>query len=267
MSENALAPRRPVRFYATAVGIVSAIGIVAAILSGHMPAIGVLPKTLSTLIEWLPLLAAGFLMNIYISVSAMLIGTVLGIILGAGSVSKITAVHRVSWIITQIFRNSPWLVLIYMTTFLLPFEFSFRGTIIPFPDWMKATIGLALPAMANMAEILRGAIQSIPTGQWESARMLALSPAQIFRWIILPQCVRQLLPSWMNLYAVITMGTVLASIVGVSDVLMAAQQAANVVNKSDFSIAVYLTVLAAFFVYCYPISYLTSRLEQRWRMN
>src|SRR3546814_19416847 len=83
--------------------------------------------------------------------------------------------------------------------FLLPFEFSVAGVTIPFPDWMKATLGLALPVMANVSEIVRGAVVSLPSGQWEAAESLAFSRRQT-RWeIILPQCVKRRLPPWMNL--------------------------------------------------------------------
>ena len=81
-----------------------------------------------------------------------------------------------SWVVVQFFRNAPWLVLLFFVMYLLPFEFHVGGVTIPFPDWIKATLGLALPIMANMAEIVRGAVQSIPTGAMGGgtlARLLA----------------------------------------------------------------------------------------------
>ena len=98
-----------------------------------------------------------------------------------------------------------------------------RRDTIPFPDWIKATLGLALPIMANVAEIVRGAVQSIPTAQWEAARSLAFSRRQTLWKIILPQCVKRMLPPWMNWYAILTMATTLASIVGVSEVMTSHQ--------------------------------------------
>ena len=73
-------------------------------------------------------------------------------------------------IVTQLFRNSPWLVLLFLCVFLIPFELRIFGLRIPFPDWAKATLGFALPVMANTSEITRGAILSVATGQWDSAR-------------------------------------------------------------------------------------------------
>ena len=88
-----------------------------------------------------------------------------------------------------------------------------------------ATLGLALPIMANFAEIVRGAVQSIPTAQWEAARSLAFSRRQTLWKIILPQCVKRMLPPWMNWYAILTMATTLASIVGVNEMMTQTQRA------------------------------------------
>ncbi|SFB63706.1 hypothetical protein SAMN04244574_04463 [Azotobacter beijerinckii] len=59
------------------------------------------------------------------------------------------------------------------------------GHYLPFPDWLKVTLGLALPASANVAEVFRGAVASIPATQWEAARSLGFGRGQILRTIIL----------------------------------------------------------------------------------
>ena len=147
---------------------------------------------------------------------------------------------------------------------MFPFELHLGSHYVNFPDWIKVTLGLALPASANVAELFRGAIGSIPAAQWEAAASLALRRRQIFSWIILPQCLRRMLPPWMNLYATITMSTALASLVGVHDLLDSAQIASTTVNRVDFTIAVYFITLLLFFAYCYPISRLTQYLEKKY---
>jgi polar amino acid transport system permease protein len=154
-------------------------------------------------------------------------------------------------------------VLIYFTTYVFPFEIHVLGVALPFPDWLKVVLGLALPASAQVAEIFRGAIQSIPSAQWEAAQSLAFRRRQIFRLIVLPQCLQRMLPPWMNLYASITMSTSLASLVGAHDVVDAAQIASNTVARTDFTILVYGALLALFFAYCYPIARATRALERR----
>lgn len=218
----------------------------------------------ATLWQWSPTLGAGLLQNIQISVGAIGLGTLLGLLVGILLLSPLRPLRGVARLWVQVFRNAPWLVLIYFTSYVFPFDVQIAGTWVAFPDWLKVTVGLALPASANVAEIFRGAVASIPATQWEAARSLAFSRGQIFTSIILPQCLRRMLPPWMNLYAVVTMGTALASLVGVHDLIDSAQIAANTVNRSGFTVLVYFSVLALFFFYCYQIARLTQRLERRY---
>ncbi|NMU90090.1 amino acid ABC transporter permease [Achromobacter ruhlandii] len=222
------------------------------------------PAAVRHLWHWSPALLRGLGMNVQISVLAMALGTAVGLVVGALSLSPSPLLRRLTRIYVLAFRNAPILVLVYFTTYVFPFELNLGGWNLPFPDWIKVVIGLGLPASANVAEIFRGAIQSIPEAQWEAAQSLAFRRAQIFRMIVLPQCVRRMLPSWMNLYASITMSTSLASLVGVHDLVDTATVASNTVARSDFTILVYFTLLALFFAYCYPIARWTRHLERRY---
>ncbi|SEA72263.1 amino acid ABC transporter permease [Rubrimonas cliftonensis] len=218
----------------------------------------------AALMRWAPLLLEGFGFNILISFLAMAFGTGAGAFLGLGQIAPSRGLRAFSVGVTQFFRNAPWLVLLFFCMFLLPFEFVVLGATIPFPDWVKAVIGLALPVMANVSEILRGAVASIPSGQWEAAESLGYTRRQTLWRIILPQCVRRMLPPWMNLYAILTMATVLASIVGVAEMMTLTGRALAAENRADLLLSFYGFVLICFFVYCYPIALLTRRLEARF---
>jgi len=226
-------------------------------------ATGTTPVAVALLWKWLPSLLRGLWVNIEISVLAVALGTVVGLVIGALLLSPSAIVRRIARLYVQAFRNAPVLVLIYFTTYVFPFEVHIVQWSFPFPDWVKVVLGLALPTSANVAEIFRGAIQSIPSAQWEAAQSLAFKRSEIFRLIVLPQCLRRMLPPWMNLYASITMSTSLASLVGVHDVVDMAQIASNTVVRTDFTILVYFTLLALFFAYCYPIARATRALERR----
>jgi len=223
------------------------------------------PSTFAIVLRWMPLLLKGFVFNLMISVSAMAIGTMVGATLGLGQISLNRWVRKFAWLVTQFFRNSPWLVLLFFAMFLLPFQITIGGVHIPLPDWVKATIGLSLPVMANVSEIVRGAIKSLPSGQWEAAESLAYTRGQTLWLIILPQCVKRMLPPWMNLYSILTMATVLASIVGVSEVMTLTGQAlAAEGGRPDLLAPFYSFVLLLFFIYCYPISRITVYLEKKF---
>ena len=221
------------------------------------------PVALGHLWTWSPALLRGLGANIQISVLAIALGTAVGLVAGALSLSPLPWLRTaIAWYVLA-FRNAPILVLVYFTTYVFPFELHLVSWTFPFPDWAKVVLGLALPASANVSEIFRGAIQSIPAAQWEAAQSLALRRSQIFRLVVLPQCLRRMLPPWMNLYASITMSTSLASLVGVHDVVDTAQIASNTVARTDFTVLVYFTLLALFFAYCWPIARATRALERR----
>lgn len=225
------------------------------------------PSIAATLLKWTPLLATGFLLNIAISVIAMAIGTVFGTFLGLMQVSLLPPVRGVSWFATQFFRNSPWLVLLFYCMLLLPFELRIGGTIVPLPGWLKATFGLSLPVMANVSELVRGAVRSIPFGQWEASEALAFSRRQTLWRIVLPQCVKRMLPPWMNLYAILVVGTTLASIVGVNEAMTLTGDILAAENRSELLVPIYLYLLLWFFAYCYPIARATVALERRFQVR
>ncbi len=230
----------------------------------QVQAVGAKLSVMDLLIKWTPLLAQGFVFNLAISFMAMAIGTLSGVMLGLARISLLAPVRAGSWFVVQFFRNAPWLVLLFFVMFLMPFEIHIGPYVVPFPDWIKSTLGLALPIMANIAEIVRGAVQSIPTAQWEAARSLAFSRRQILWQIILPQCVKRMLPAWMNWYAILTMATTLASIVGVSEVMTIVGRITAAESRTDLLIPIYSYVLLWFFVYCYPIALWTRKLEARF---
>lgn len=223
------------------------------------------PGIFAILARWSPLLLRGFVFNIIISLLSMLLGTLLGLWLGLALVSQRTAIRMPALAATEFFRNAPWLVLLFFVTFMLPFQFDIGHFTVPFPGWVKAVLGLALAIMANVAEIVRGAVQSIHPGQWEASEALGFTRRQQMWRIILPQCIKRMIPPWMNLYAIVTMSTTLASIIGVNEVVtLAGQVQAAEGGRPDLLAPIYGYVLLLFFIYSYPISVWTRRLERKY---
>lgn len=219
----------------------------------------------SALWRWIPfLLTKGFLFNIVISLFSMLIGTILGVVLGLAQISSARPVRGLAWFLTQLFRNSPWLVLLFIVLLALPYEINILGQTIRIPAWMKAVFGLTLPVMANISEIVRGAVISVPSGQWEAAESLGFTRRQTLYEIILPQCFKRMIPPWMNWYAILTMATPLCSLLGVEEIITLSRQAMSAEdNQPELLIPFYGFALVLFFAYCYPIARLTIWLERR----
>jgi polar amino acid transport system permease protein len=218
----------------------------------------------ATLIRWTPLIARGFALNLAISFLAMTIGTVAGVALGLARISLMAPVRGSAWITVQFFRNAPWLALLFFCVYAVPHHVSLFGVRFVVPDWTKATLGLALPVMANVAEIVRGAIQSIPNTQWQAARAVGLSRFLTLRLVILPQCIKPCVPPWMNWYAILTMATPLASIVGVAEAVQLTSEALVAEARYELLMPMYLYLLAWFFIYCYPIALWTEHIERKY---
>jgi polar amino acid transport system permease protein len=225
------------------------------------------PGVVELLAKWFPVVFQGFLFNLLVSVLTMALGTVLGVALGLAQVSLRPSLRTAAWATTQFFRNAPWLVLLFYAMLILPFQVRVGGLSLSFPAWAKAVVGLSLPVMGNVAEIVRGGVQSIPSGQWESAEALAFTRRQTLWQIILPQAAKRMLPPWMNLYAILTMATTLISIVGIQDGLTATRAALVAEARTDLLIPMYGMLLALFFLYCYPIARGTLALERRFAVT
>ena len=226
-------------------------------------------QAFDALLRWMPFLVReGFWLNILISFWTMFIGTVAGVLLGLGQISKVSLISKPSWFFTQLFRNSPWLVLLFIVMLTLPFEIQIGDRYIDIPDWMKAVFGLSLPIMANISEIVRGGVQSVPTGQWEASESLAFSRKQTLWQIILPQCFKRMIPPWMNWYAILTMATPLVSLLGVEELVTLSRQAMESEdNHPELLMPFYGFALVIFFAYCYPIARLTISMEKKFSVK
>ncbi len=206
----------------------------------------------------------GFAANIIISLWAMLIAGAVGLVLGSGLISRNALVRLPSDFVMNVLRNSPWLVVLYSMLYLLPFEISIFGTIVSLSPLVKSIFGLALPVTANIAEVFRGGVESIPSGQWESARSLGYRRIQILRHIVVPQALPLMTPNLMTIYAMLFIGTSLVVVTGASDVLSVARTVIGS-DGAHIATAVYIYVLLLFFLFSFPIAILTRWLERRVR--
>ncbi|MGF6175305.1 amino acid ABC transporter permease [Ensifer sp. 4252] len=220
---------------------------------------------IAQVLEWMPFVLEGFALNVLMSLLAIAVGTMMGTFLGLGQLSPGWVVGAPSRVATQLFRNAPWLVLLFYCIFLMPFQITIAGSVIQLPSWLRATIGFSFPVAANFSEIVRGAVRSVPHGQWEAAEALGYSRRETLFRIILPQCITRMIPPWMNLYALLLTATPLAMIVGVEEALGRTQAAVQAQSDSRVLIPMYLALLTMFFLYAWPINRLSLVLERRFR--
>ncbi|MDH2401801.1 ABC transporter permease subunit [Bradyrhizobium sp. SSUT18] len=124
---------------------------------------------------------------------------------------------------------------------------------------------IAIPVSANVAEVVRGAILSVPKGQWESSESLGFSRWQTLSMIILPQCIKRMMAPWMNTYAILVLSTPIAAVLGVHEAVGNAQQAMEALGaRTSLLVPFYSFILLLFFFFIYPISRLTLWLERKY---
>ena len=176
---------------------------------------------------------------------AALIAIVVALLAGLGKLSQNWLIRSISVVYIEIFRGTSLLVQLYWIFFVLPL---FGITL---PKFVAGFVSVGLNVGSYGAELVRGAIQSVPKGQWEAAYALSMSPAKRMRRIILPQAIGIMLPPWGNLLIELLKGTALVSLISVADLMFQAKQinASTFLSAQSFGIALVIYyILARFFI-------------------
>ena len=207
-------------------------------------------------------LLEGLWVSLRISLIAVLISIVLGLIIGTAMSRNNPIVNFISRLYLEIVRIMPQMVLLFIvffgTTKVLGINLEAEvASVIVFSFW----------GTAEMADLVRGAVSSIPVIQRESAEALGLKPVQVYRWIILPQAVRRLIPQSINLITRMIKTTSLVTLIGVVEILKVAQQIIEANRKASPNAAfgVYLTIFVMYYLACRPLSLAAKKLEKHWR--
>lgn len=126
--------------------------------------------------------------------------------------------------------------------------------------WLAAAIGLTLHASAYLGDIWRGCIEAVPKGQWEASRALGLTYGSLMRYVVLPQAVRIALPPTVGFLVQLIKLTSVTAIIGFIELTRTGQ----IINNVTFRpFLVFSIVAAIYFILCWPLSYLSARLERR----
>lgn len=197
-----------------------------------------------------------------VSMISIAISIPLGIILGILMTWKNPICRAILRCYLEFVRIMPQMVLLFLVYFgtTRAFGWDLSGE-------LASMIVFTVWGTAEMSDLVRGALISIPIHQYESAEALGLTGMQSYRYIILPQVVRRLIPLSINLITRMIKTTSLVLMIGVVEVLKVAQQIieANRMSSPNAAFGIYLTVLFIYFIACWPISLLAKYLEKQWR--
>lgn len=206
-------------------------------------------------------LLEGLFVTVEIALISIIIGTLLGIVLGLSRTTKIKSILLLNRVFLELFRIIPilvWLFVFYFgVTTALHIELSgIAVSIIVFSLW----------GAAEMGDIVRGALQSLPKHQIESGKALGLNRYMLYRYILIPQAVRRMLPATINLATRMVKTTSLVVLIGVIDVVKVGQQ---IIETSRFvlptaSFWIYGLIFMFYFIICYPLSKVSKKLETKW---
>lgn len=191
--------------------------------------------------------------TLLLTLVAFSIGSLLGGALAILRLSENRVIRHIASTYILVIQSIPVLMVLFMSYYGL----SLFG--IELPSFFAASASLAIYASAYLAEIWRGSIESVPYQQWEASSSLALTRAQQYRYIILPQAIRISLPPTVGFLVQLVKNTSIVSVVGFVEL----SRAGTLVNNATFKpFQVFTVVAALYFLICFPLSRLSRHLEK-----
>ncbi|MGN0335702.1 MAG: amino acid ABC transporter permease [Lachnospiraceae bacterium] len=207
-------------------------------------------------------LLGGLWVTLRISLISVLLSIPLGIVFGMFMTLKNPFTRAISRVYLEFIRMMPQLVLLFIAYFGVTRAFGWNLS----AD-LSAVIVFTLWGTAEMGDLVRGALISIPAHQYDSAAALGMRKIQTYVYIIIPRTMRRLVPLTINLMTRMIKTTSLVVLIGITEVLKVGKQIIDA-NRFEYPTAalwVYSVVFLLYFFACFPISVLAKKLEKRWR--
>ena len=190
-----------------------------------------------------------------LAIPAIVLGFVLGIFIGIARLARAWWISVPATLYVEFFRGVPLVMVIFWIWFIIP-----QLLRLPIPEYGVALTAFVIFEAAYFGEIVRAGIQSVPRGQVEAATALGLTRAQSMRYVVLPQAIRNMVPSLVTQMIVLFKDTSLASIIGYVDLTKAAQ----IVNNREIRpFELYLFIALVYFIFTYSMSRIAGRFERR----
>lgn len=207
-------------------------------------------------------LLGGLWVTILVSVLSVALSIFFGLIFGWIMTKDSKIIRGVSKVYLEFMRLMPQLVLLFIVYFGLA-----KALNIHISGFHAAIIVFTLWGTAEMGDLVRGAISSIPKHQYEAAASIGLTRLQTMDYIILPQALRRLIPQAMNLVTRMIKTTSLIALIGVIEVIKTGQQIieATRLEIPTAALWIYGVIFILYFAICYPLSTLAGKLERKWK--
>ncbi|MEM6450999.1 MAG: amino acid ABC transporter permease [Cyanobacteria bacterium P01_D01_bin.105] len=194
--------------------------------------------------------------TILLSAIAFVGGGIVGFVVMLMRISSNRILKTLSILYIELFEATPLLMQLFLVFFGISVLFG-----INLSTWTAASIALTTYTSAFLADIWRGAVQSIPAGQWEAAKSLGLTYFRLLEKVILPQAVRASIPPTVGFAVQVVKGTSLASVIGFIELTRSASSISNVTFEPFL---VYSLAAAIYFCLCFPLSLWSRSLESKF---
>jgi len=211
---------------------------------------------METVFHWLPTLGGGFALTASIAVQVVILSTFIGIAGGLILLYGPLPLRLLVRAYVDFTRGIPVLVLIF-AIYYVPSGFN-----VSLDAQTAAVVAIGVFAGAQVSEIVRGGIGSLPAGQLEAGKAMGLTSLQRFRLIVVPLALPRMMPPWTNTAVEIIKGSALASLIGVTEFLYQTQAA---VGTTFEPIPFYLFAAAVYFVCAFGLSQASHVIERRYQ--
>ena len=205
--------------------------------------------------------------GLWVTLEISLISVFISVILGIGMGILMSLNSRIMKLVCRIYLESvriiPQLVLLFLAYFGLSKSFG-----VNLSGEVAAVLVFSFWGIAEMGDLVRGALSSIPKHQYETGLAIGLNKRQLYQYVIIPQTIRRLLPQMINLVTRMIKTTSLIVLIGVVEVVKVGQQIieASRLTVPSAALWIYGVIFLLYFIICYPISLLATKLEKRWEV-
>jgi len=197
----------------------------------------------------------GLWSTIVLSTVSFVLATVLGLCVALLRLSGLVVGKGVAIGYLEFIRNIPLLVLLYLFYYVL-------GPVFGFDRWTAAVLTLAVFHSALISEIFRAGINSVAPGQWEAAASIGMSKAQAYRYIILPQSVRFMLPPLTGEVVHLIKSSAIVSVIAVAELTTIGR---NIISDTYMSFEIWFTIAAVYLALTLVLSFGVSAVERRFQ--
>ena len=209
----------------------------------------------SVVVDTLPMLMRGVWYTIYLTVGGLFFGFLLGVATGLMKLARPFLVRKLADLYVELIRGTPMLVQAMFLYYGVPMAVGLR-----IPPMVAGVVVIAINSGAYIAEIVRGAIQSINIGQTEAGRSIGLTRAQTMRYIIWPQAFKRMIPPLGNQFIISLKDTSLLMVIGEGELLRTGQE---IVAVNFRAFEVYMAVAMVYLVMTMSIAKALKTLENR----